>query len=596
MNTTMAANEQLLHQLNSEITQICPDIDYTKLHITIAGIISLYDIKLARLPGAHPDIRQKVDQFLATKKLEGLSELTLGGYQLELKIFARHLQKPLDQISASDIRLYLSSFPKLKMSSISRKLSVLKTFFGWLTDEELIPKDPVRKIKPPKTEQRLPKALTVEILYPKGDEILTDYLEKKYSGWVTKRGPSYYQAVLNLGPNPEKPGQYLTKSKTVRGSKSKAQKFLNDWIDELERKDKEEKEKKENPITDKTLGEWLTEWVEGSVKKDAEHNTYELYRWEIDKHIIPMIGHAPLTEVTPYDIHKFYEYKSNEGRLVEPKELAGDKKTPSGLSNRSVNLIHTVLNQAFIKAVALELIESNPCEKAKPPKDKKKKRKSENDYVALSKEQLQEFLKQAIDHRDFAIIYLAAYTGARQSELLGLRLDDDIWYEQNAVNIAMTLHRHKDGSFEHRPRTKNDSSTRIVDITSEDVKVLRWHEKKQKERQMLNRKTWKNEFNLVFTEPDGSPMDRRNLSKRFKNLAKKLGHPDFTFHGLRHTHATILLADGEYINAVSERLGHADIDTTLRIYGHVLPKMKEDLASRFARLTTSENKISDSLM
>lgn len=110
--------------------------------------------------------------------------------------------------------------------------------------------------------------------------------------------------------------------------------------------------------------------------------------------------------MTPYDIHKFYEYKSESGRLVEPKEdKDGNTKVPPGLSNRSVTLIHTVLNQAFIKAVELEMIEKNPCEKAKPPKDKKKKRKSEDDIVALSKEDLHEFLHEAIGHRDFAIIY-----------------------------------------------------------------------------------------------------------------------------------------------------------------------------------------------
>lgn len=164
MNTTMAANEQLLHQLNSEITQICPDIDYTKLHITIAGIISLYDIKLTRLPGIAPDVREKVGQFLSAKKLEGLSDHTINGYEIELRIFANYIQKPLDQITTNDIRAYLGSFPKLKMSSVSRKLSVLKSFFAWLTDEEFILKDPVRKIKPPKVEQRLPKALTIEEL------------------------------------------------------------------------------------------------------------------------------------------------------------------------------------------------------------------------------------------------------------------------------------------------------------------------------------------------------------------------------------------------------------------------------------------------
>jgi integrase/recombinase XerD len=163
-NSTQQAGEQLLHQLVSNVSDLCFDIELPKLHMTVAGILSLYDIRPAKLPGAHPDIRDKVGQFLAAKRLEGLSEITLDGYADELRIFAQHVTDPTDQIITSDIREYLSRFEHLKMSSISRKLSVLKSFFGWLLDEEIIIKDPVRRIKPPKKEQRLPKALTIEEL------------------------------------------------------------------------------------------------------------------------------------------------------------------------------------------------------------------------------------------------------------------------------------------------------------------------------------------------------------------------------------------------------------------------------------------------
>ncbi|MGI6436425.1 MAG: site-specific tyrosine recombinase/integron integrase [Syntrophomonadaceae bacterium] len=164
MTTSPQAGEQLLRQLTSAVSDLCFDVELPKLHSTIAGILSLYDIKPARLPGAHPDIRDKVDQFLSAKRLEGLSELTLDGYALDLRIFAEHMQKPVEEITTGDIRVYLARFEHLKMSSISKKLSVLKSFFGWLADEEIIVKDPARRIKPPKKEQRLPKALTIEEL------------------------------------------------------------------------------------------------------------------------------------------------------------------------------------------------------------------------------------------------------------------------------------------------------------------------------------------------------------------------------------------------------------------------------------------------
>jgi len=81
-----------------------------------------------------------------------------------LRIFAEHVPKATDEVTTSDIRLYLGEFGHLKTSSISKKLSVLKSMFGWLANEGVISKDTASKIKPPKKEKRVPKALTIEEL------------------------------------------------------------------------------------------------------------------------------------------------------------------------------------------------------------------------------------------------------------------------------------------------------------------------------------------------------------------------------------------------------------------------------------------------
>jgi len=164
MPITENCSKQMVVQLVSEVMQMCPEVDQAQLQMKLAGIISLYDVRPSQLQGMHQDIQDKVKQFLSAKKLEGLSPLTLDDYKSELKIFGRNVSKPVEQISTGDIRSYLAEFPKLKTSSISKKLSVLKSFFGWLTAEEIIERDPTRKIKPPKKEQRLPKALTIEEL------------------------------------------------------------------------------------------------------------------------------------------------------------------------------------------------------------------------------------------------------------------------------------------------------------------------------------------------------------------------------------------------------------------------------------------------
>lgn len=161
---TQPTGELLLTQISSTVTSLSPSIDQTQLHSQLAQILSLYDVRPAMLPGAHPDISEKVRLFLGAKKLEGLSPLSLESYRLELRIFAERMTKPIENITTAEIRLFLSDFSDLKSSSIAKKLSVLKSFFGWLADEEIIPKDPTRRIKPPKQEKRMPKALTIEEL------------------------------------------------------------------------------------------------------------------------------------------------------------------------------------------------------------------------------------------------------------------------------------------------------------------------------------------------------------------------------------------------------------------------------------------------
>lgn len=194
-------------------------------------------------------------------------------------------------------------------------------------------------------------------------------------------------------------------------------------------------------------------------------------------------------------------------------------------------------------------------------------------WVVLDAKQLSEFLEESKDHRDYAIVYTAAYTGARQSELLGLTWDKVNWDEKTiTIDHALHLDDESEDGFEHRPRTKNETSTRTIDVSERVLKVLQEYKKSQIDSP------------LVFTEPNGDPINRHNLTHRFSNLVKRLGYPIMTFHHLRHTHATILLSDGAYINEVANRLGHADPKITFSIYGHVLPNKKQTLANRFDEL------------
>lgn len=156
--------ELMLEQVMNVVSFSCQTFDKQKLHESLSEIFVEYEIKPSPIPEGHPDLTAKIKLFLAGKRLEGLSELTLKGYALDLRIFAEHIQKATAEITTADIRTYLGEFNRLKSSSLSSKLSVLKSFFSWLTSEDILLKDPTKRIKPPKKEKRMPKALTVEEL------------------------------------------------------------------------------------------------------------------------------------------------------------------------------------------------------------------------------------------------------------------------------------------------------------------------------------------------------------------------------------------------------------------------------------------------
>jgi integrase/recombinase XerD len=154
--------EILLDQLIRSLSYL--NFDKLKLRQILSIILAQYDIKPAILPDGHPDLQQKIKLFLSGKRLEGLSPLTLEAYALELRIFADHVLKATDEITTGDIRTYLGECIYLKTSSLSKRLSVLKSMFSWLANEGIITKDVTKQIKPPRKEQRTPKALTIEEL------------------------------------------------------------------------------------------------------------------------------------------------------------------------------------------------------------------------------------------------------------------------------------------------------------------------------------------------------------------------------------------------------------------------------------------------
>lgn len=159
----MNASEQMITEIVGFISELIPiDVEDTKSRLS--AIVSRYHIVRVEQDEVHPDLVEKIEMFLAAKQLEGMSPVTLKNYRLQLRIFADRVRKRAEDITTADIRAYLAQFSHQKPASLAGKLSILKSFFGWLVEEEILQRDPTRKIKPPKQEKRLPKALTIEEL------------------------------------------------------------------------------------------------------------------------------------------------------------------------------------------------------------------------------------------------------------------------------------------------------------------------------------------------------------------------------------------------------------------------------------------------
>lgn len=163
------SNDELVIKLIGKITLEFNEFEDFSKQLKLKEIIekSLYEYDVVTKEKALmvSDIEEKMQMFLACRKLDGISNRTLKNYNYTLLEFSRFMAKPVSTITTNDIRVYLiQTCEKVKDSTRSTKIFILKSFFRWLSDEEYIDKNPMNKIKSPKVGKRLRKSLTEENL------------------------------------------------------------------------------------------------------------------------------------------------------------------------------------------------------------------------------------------------------------------------------------------------------------------------------------------------------------------------------------------------------------------------------------------------
>jgi integrase len=136
------------------------------------------------------------------------------------------------------------------------------------------------------------------------------------------------------------------------------------------------------------------------------------------------------------------------------------------------------------------------------------------------------------------------------------------------------------------PKSKN--SRRIMRIGPGMVHCLRHHRRHQLAERLALGDRWIDTGRL-FTSPIGTALDPRNIARDFEDLCATAGVPRIRFHALRHTCATLLLAEGEPLEVIADRLGHGDTRVTSQVYAHVLDALRERAADRQTRCSAVDS-------
>lgn len=315
-----------------------------------------------------------------------------------------------------------------------------------------------------------------------------------------------------------------------------------------------------------TLSEHLDRWLV-MQRGRLQPSTVAQYEAALRLYVRPHLGGSVLASVRHHDVTKLYaQLLAGGGHRGKPLAL--------GTVRRTAAIVHKVLADA----VRLGLIDDNPCDSASLPRFHARQRRSE--LRVWTAEQLTAFLEAQRGRPLWALWEVAAGTGLRRGELLGLRWKDvDLRRRTLHVRRALTV-------VGSRPRLKvpKTNQARSLHVGARVIAALehqRTQQARQTEQDPLVDAPTSASWGLFFTEPDGGHVAPMKVTDTWRERVRASDQPVIRFHDLRHTHATLLLQAGVPAKVVSGRLGHASIQTTLDIYAEVLPAMDAEAASAF---------------
>src|ERR1022692_379576 len=276
-----------------------------------------------------------------------------------------------------------------------------------------------------------------------------------------------------------------------------------------------------------TVGQWLDRWLE-SVKENPTLRpaTYRLYKNTVENHIKPSIENIKLEKLSKVNVY----------------DMLDRVKTKKGLGDRTKQMVHTTLHRALQIALKRDMVDRNVVALVDKPAAKKKAK-----IILRTAEENQAF-RSAATASDYGTLYITALdTGLRLGELTALKWDS-LDLPQGLLHVRATLTVNHEGNLvASEPKTA--SSVRTVKLAKITTELLRKHQKEQ----MASKQGL---AGWVFPNADGGPLRKDGLlRKQLGEVATQVGVPGLSFHGLRHSHATMLASLGVGVKVTQDRLG-----------------------------------------
>lgn len=313
----------------------------------------------------------------------------------------------------------------------------------------------------------------------------------------------------------------------------------------------------------------LADWYfDNFAPIELKESTIYTYKGQYKNHIAPVLGNMKLKDITTPKLTQIMQsYKLN----------------PS-----SVRKVYVIIQSIFHRAMEQGFIRINPCQNVILPKNKDRSK-----VMALNENELRRFIKlinnSSCDEDLKRIFTFLLFTGMRCGECFGLSWED-VDFENMTISIRHTLN---DVGGKHSltpPKTKK--SIRTICMSSTTTAILKeQHKYVEQLKQALGTSFAHPE--MVFPSAKGNYRDRSSVLTSLNRLTKGTEFAHMTLHKLRHCNATMLLNNGVELKAISDHLGHCDINVTANIYADVLEGMKRNIAASIEQTLTGNGTASN---